>query len=325
MDPELRKKRRRRAFYDHDTSNWKLKGAARPAPIIGAAPFNPHAEGIVTGQDLFALSSAAFCQHPACVEYLRLKCELAQALHNGAGSTKEAIPHYKRCIELDSNDSVKARHGLVRALLDQSAADEARLLMNRFPLDSSAVFTWSLVAIEYISWRLLNEPGSGEEVAAKALTAAYASNPFIAWHLAHLEVFQEVIEYPDDICNPQDGSVEEAIQYVSREAGLWADLEGVQGWLREYLSDNQLSAPAVRGGLPGDAGEMYLSMFETAIAMAAEREQAEAEAAAAAEAAGDDDDDDDDDEAGAGAPEQSSGEDSADSDHDDSAGSNNDD
>jgi hypothetical protein len=295
VDPELRKKRRRRDFYDLDTSNWQLKGAARPAPIIGAEPFNPHWDG-VTGQDLFeTLKGEKFCAHPACKEYLQLECQLAHAMHDGAGHTKDAIPHYKRCLELDPTDAVQARHGLVRALLDQSLADKARALMDRFPADKGAVFTWSLVAIEYISWRLLSEDGSGKDVAARALAAAYAANPFIAWQLANAEVFQEVVEYADDIKDPQQGSVEEAFQYCSREMGLWADLEGAEDWLKEYLYDNQLLPPPVKGGLPGETGHMYLNMFETAIAMSAERAEEEA-AAALADAAGSSDADASDEE-----------------------------
>lgn len=51
---------------------------------------------------------------------------------------------------------------------------------------------WSLAAIEFVAWSVLQEDGSGEEVADKALEQACLANPFVAWHIAHREIFDEV-------------------------------------------------------------------------------------------------------------------------------------
>lgn len=51
---------------------------------------------------------------------------------------------------------------------------------------------WSLVAVEFVSWSVLKEKGSGQELAEKALEVAYEANPFLAWYVAYREIFDEV-------------------------------------------------------------------------------------------------------------------------------------
>lgn len=51
---------------------------------------------------------------------------------------------------------------------------------------------WSLAAIEFVAWSVLEEEGAGEEVAAGAFEVAYRANPFVAWNVAHRDVFDEV-------------------------------------------------------------------------------------------------------------------------------------
>lgn len=51
---------------------------------------------------------------------------------------------------------------------------------------------WSLAAIEFVAWSVLEEEGSGEQGAEAALDIAYRTNPFLAWNIAHMEIFDEV-------------------------------------------------------------------------------------------------------------------------------------
>lgn len=55
---------------------------------------------------------------------------------------------------------------------------------------------WSLAAIEFVAWSVLQEEGSGEDVAEKALEGACRANQFVAWNIAHREVFDEVGKGP---------------------------------------------------------------------------------------------------------------------------------
>lgn len=58
---------------------------------------------------------------------------------------------------------------------------------------------WSLAAIEFVAWSILEEEGSGEGVANKALSAAYEANPFVAWYIGNREVFDQVRTSPNRV------------------------------------------------------------------------------------------------------------------------------
>ncbi|CAM9256070.1 unnamed protein product [Ectocarpus fasciculatus] len=292
LDPELKRKRRRRDFYDLDTSHWQLTGAARPAdslPGAGGTELVNEREDWEPGEDLFeklagvssrgfggggndadsdddssdsgdedgggeedrggkkgGTGGGGFYEGPeACREYLDLNHQLAQRLHEGGkeSQTEEALTRYQRSLELDPVDHVNARRGLVRLLLDGGDADKARAVIDRFPEDRGSEMSWSLAAIEFVAWSVLQEDGSGEEVAGEALRQACGANPFVAWNIAHREVFDEVVEHADEIESPPAGSVMEAFWYMVREGGLWESLEGASEWVAEFLLRNEMLPP----------------------------------------------------------------------------------
>ncbi|CAB1121449.1 unnamed protein product [Ectocarpus sp. CCAP 1310/34] len=298
LDPELKRKRRRRDFYDLDTSHWKLTGAARPAdslPGAGGTELVNEREDWEAGEDLFqklaGVSSSegfgggndsdddssdsgdddgggeegrvrkkretgggGFYEGPeACREYLDLNHQLAQRLHDGGKESQmeEALKRYQRSLELDPVDHVNARRGLVRLLLDGGNADKARAVIDRFPDDRGCEMAWSLAAIEFVAWSVLQEDGSGEEVAGKALREACGANPFVAWNIAHREVFDEVVEHADEIESPPAGSVMEAFWYMVREGGLWESLEGASEWVADFLLQNEMLPPNPHQGDDG--------------------------------------------------------------------------
>lgn len=71
---------------------------------------------------------------------------------------------------------------------------------------------WSLAAIEFVAWSVLQEDGSGEEVAGEALREACGANPFVAWNIAHREVFDEVCL----LCNLEIGGHRESCRERER-------------------------------------------------------------------------------------------------------------
>ncbi|CAN0279354.1 unnamed protein product, partial [Phaeothamnion confervicola] len=167
---------------------------------------------------------------------------LAAALHE-SGSSKRALPYYRRCLELDAADALAVRRGLARCLMDAGDAAEARALIDRWPEDRSASLRWSMAAIEFVAWRVLAEDGSSAATADAALDAAYAANPFVCWWLAYRPIFEEVLEYTEEIQNPPVGTVEEAFWYCSHEGSLWADLDGAGDWARSYIAFHGLAPP----------------------------------------------------------------------------------
>lgn len=69
----------------------------------------------------------------------------------------------------------------------------------RFEVRARLCFSNAL--IEFISWKLLGEPGASEELAAKSLRLAFAANQYVAVVLTCAEVFLEVITGAKEIRN----------------------------------------------------------------------------------------------------------------------------
>lgn len=82
---------------------------------------------------------------------------------------------------------------------------------------------WSLAAIEFVAWSVLEEEGAGEKVAAAALEVAHKANPFLAWNIAHREIFDEVGR---------------ATQYVG---ALWQGAKGNNKGERSTVAEGRMS------------------------------------------------------------------------------------
>lgn len=215
--------------------------------------------------------------------------ELAEACCN-AGMADHGIRHYETCMSLDTTDSMRSREGLACVLVDESRGAEARELIERFEgAQDSAVLAYCQVIIEYVSWEVLEEPGSSEEVVRAAFHKAFALNPFIAVFISAHETFFQVVEFVDEIAEPASGSIEEAFAYCSQNIGVWLDTVGADAWVAKELAE----LPEVVASEQHFSEEMYLGMYQTAVEMHKEI-LAEQDAMAAA----DDDDDVDQDEFG---------------------------
>ncbi|ETI54522.1 hypothetical protein F441_02619 [Phytophthora nicotianae CJ01A1] len=285
-------------------SEWKLKGAARPAALLAKIAAgeldecgNEFPKPVETF-DLYEkmLKEGKMAEHKDTREYISLLKQLAAACCE-AGMPDRGIKNYELCMSLDKTDSFYSREGLACALVDEGRGAEARALIEEHKDEDSAVLAYCQVIIEYVSWEVLEEEGSSEEVVQKAFRKAFALNPFMAVVTAYHETFFQVMEYVEEIKDPKRGSIEEAFVYVSQNIGLWVDTVGAYQWIEKEL--NELSEPAATKEDVSD--EMYLGMYETAIEMHKEmlaEAEAEAEVAAAAEVEGSDAEEDDRDEFG---------------------------
>ncbi|KAG2787485.1 hypothetical protein JG687_00006949 [Phytophthora cactorum] len=271
-------------------SEWKLKGAARPAALLAKIAAgeldecgNEFPKPVETF-DLYEkmLKEGKMAEHKDTKEYISLLKQLAGACCE-AGMPDRGIKNYELCMSLDKTDSFHSREGLACALVDEGRGAEARALIEEHKDENSAVLAYCQVIIEYVSWEVLEEEGSSEEVVQKAFRKAFALNPFMAVVIAYHETFFQVMEYVDEIKDPKRGSIEEAFVYVSQNISVWMDTVGAYQWIEKEL--NELSEPAATKEDVSD--EMYLGMYETAIEMHKEM-LAEAEAEAAAEAEGSD-------------------------------------
>lgn len=266
-------------------SEWKLKGAARPAALlarIAAGELDERGDELpqpIETYNLYdqTLKAGNFSERAETREYLRIMKQLAEACCN-AGMPDHGIKHYESCMQLDTDDSMRSREGLACVLVDESRGAEARELIEKFNgVQNSAVLAYCQVIIEYVSWEVLEEEGSSEEIVRAAFLKAFQLNPFIAVFITAHETFFEVVEYIEEIKEPVAGSIEEAFVYCSQNIGVWIDTVGADAWIEKELA--QLPEPEASEKNVSD--EMYLGMYQTAVEMhkeavaEAEREAAE--------------------------------------------------
>ncbi|DAZ98989.1 TPA: LOW QUALITY PROTEIN: hypothetical protein N0F65_011244 [Lagenidium giganteum] len=271
---------------------WKLKGAARPWKMlvrIENGELDERGDEIkkpVETYDFFtkALKDGTFNKHKETVEYLKTLRQLAAACCE-AGMGDRGIKHYERCMELDKEDVVRSREGLVCALIDDGRGDEARELLDKCEGKDSPVLAYCRVILEYVSWEVLEEEGSSEEVVREAFLKAFKLNPYIAVFIVAHETFFQVVEYVEDIKEANIGSIEECFQYCSQNIGVWMDTVGACAWIEKEMAE--LPEPLATDQDCSD--EMYLGMYQTAVEMYKEQQQEEAESE---EEEGDDGDED---------------------------------
>jgi len=273
-------------------SEWKLTGAARPAALlakIAAGELDECGNEFPKPVETFDLyeqerKQGKLAEHNDTKEYIGLLQQLAAACCE-AGMPDRGIKNYELCMSLDKTDSFHSREGLACALVDEGRGAEARALIEEHKDENSAVLAYCMVIIEYVSWEVLEEEGSSEEVVQAAFRKAFALNPFMAVVIACHETFFQVMEYVDEIKDPKRGSIEEAFVYASQNMSVWMDTVGAYQWVEKEL--NERPEPAATKESVSD--EMYLGMYETAIEMHKEMlAEAEAEAEAAADAEGSD-------------------------------------
>ncbi|KAJ0408653.1 hypothetical protein ATCC90586_006354 [Pythium insidiosum] len=273
---------------------WKLKGAARPAAMlarIAAGELDERGNEIpkpIETIDLFKQlqQEKKLAQDPRSREYLVILKQLAEACCQ-AGMPDRGIKNYRLCMTLDKEDTLRSREGLTCALIDEGKGAEARALIEKYRGNASAVLAYCRVILEYVSWEVLEEEGSSEEVVREAFLEAFQLNPFIAVFISAHESFFQAVEYVEDIKEPQVGTIEEAFVYCCNNIGVWLDTVGASAWIEKELAE--LPEPTATSEHCSD--EMYLGMYETAIEM---HKEALAEADDAAVDEQDDEEDDDD-------------------------------
>eukprot|EP00978_Attheya_sp_CCMP212_P029119 scaffold102442_cov54-Attheya_sp.AAC.3 len=175
---------------------------------------------------------------PHCREFLALLMQLG--LLNAEGKKfKAAREALMECMDLDGTQQpiTNARCRLMRMYLEANRPDSARRLWERLsPTDPSVWIRYSAALVEFVSWKLLNEPGSTRSTAETLLHQAIRSNIFCAFHIAYHPTFESVMEYTDEIEDSDEGTLEEAIEYCSSEQmGTWLGTEGAIEWLRRNV------------------------------------------------------------------------------------------
>lgn len=213
--------------------HYDLKGPARPA-----REFYLGKEEEFEPVDLLDQYDGKLWEHEEGQILLRALLEYGTALHNVGNRTKDAIATFQSMQKQDPGDHLLARHRLLGCYLDLAEADKARALLDEFPDDVSAYFSYSRALIEYLSLQL-GEEGASVAVRDAQLLTANSTNPYALFALAHHQVFSQVLEHTSVIQDSMSapGSVEDAIRYFSVNLDLWQEIDGALEWAKSIAKD----------------------------------------------------------------------------------------
>lgn len=244
---------------------WKLKGAARPAWQVYdfdtryvCPHLKAHQEALEKAKRV--INALVVCKGffgkyvrddgtpveysklliENCRTYLSLLMQLA-LLALEAKKYKTARESFLEILELEGYQTLEpitnARCRLMRMYLEANRPDSARRLWEKLPNDYSSVWIrYNAALLEYVSWNVLNEPGSSQASATSLLIQAIRSNVYCAYMLAFHETFHQVMEYTEDVEDAPDASLEQAIEYCFSDAmGDWAGTDGALEWFKDVI------------------------------------------------------------------------------------------
>jgi len=250
---QQQKKRKIDPLYD-------LKGAARPAAEHYK---DPNMIADIGPIDVFELYKGRLWEHEEGKNLLKAMLQLSVEMHNSGLKSKDAIKTLNSMLELDKNDTIRARHHLLRVYLDMADAENARNLLDRYKDDKHCCFVYTRALIEHISL-LLKEEGSSKDLRDEKLLEAYEVNPYGIFLLAYGNYFKEALDHVDTNCKTAVGSIgkytyslyfhcnfyhfniEDAIAFFSLEMPLWEDTDEILDSIRELIETKNLQVPNVK-------------------------------------------------------------------------------
>ena len=217
---------------------YNLKGAARVAREHYKAPGDNSVAGDEEARNLIEEFKGNVWAAPDREGEILLEKMIlyAACLHNVTNETNHAVKVFYDVLEHDPTDHLAAKQRILRCYMDAADAVKARALIDRFKEDRSCCFMYNKALIEFISYKLLQEKGSSQELCDAALEEAYKANPYALFALAYNSVFADTIEYAALIRQAPEGSVEDAISFFDSDMELWDDVEGAIDWVRILFS-----------------------------------------------------------------------------------------
>lgn len=186
--------------------------------------------------------------------------KLGAGYHNITDQTKEAANVFERMLTYDNKDNLQAGQRLLRVYMDTAQAEKARALLDKLigggesggeekDETQAACYYYNRALIEFISFKLLEEEGSSQELCDEALRAAFQRNPYALYFLACHEIFlgQE---------GESEGSgVLEYTHYITGEKGMVASGDPAAYKKAMGLPTNKLGGDTAGGGSAADAEE----------------------------------------------------------------------
>jgi tetratricopeptide (TPR) repeat protein len=153
--------------------------------------------------------------------YLRARDGLAENLE-ALGREEEALAQYTALLSLNEEDHQGARYQALRLLLQLKRDMDAKVMIEKYEEDGSAVWAYSSVLLTY---RQKGEQASSRQALKKAIQI----NPYVPAYLIGAKPLPA--EEPEAIGFGDDS---EAIQYVLDHYPIWWSTPGAVDWLKKY-------------------------------------------------------------------------------------------
>jgi tetratricopeptide (TPR) repeat protein len=178
------------------------------------------------GEAFFAENASKFWEHSQTRLYLRAKQGLADCLER-LGKGQEALELYRDLLILNPNDNQGARYALLVLLLRLKRDEEALALLQAYPQDASAAWSYSRALVEF---RL----GRASPRTEANLDRAIRDNPFVIDYLCgNKPIPTELPPYTGF------GDESEAIHFAVDHFQNWWSTSGAIDWLRRRLKTFQ--------------------------------------------------------------------------------------
>lgn len=161
--------------------------------------------------------------------YMRARATLAILLMD-AGRRDEAVGHYEEMLALNPNDNQGLRYVLLGLYLELGRLDDARRILEQYPGESSAMFTWSRVLERFLADDL--------EGAREALGPARASNHHVEKYFTGKKRLPKGT--PDFYSPGQDS---EAVICVREIGAAWRQCSAAREWLKQQASERGANTP----------------------------------------------------------------------------------
>jgi thioredoxin-like negative regulator of GroEL len=155
--------------------------------------------------------------------YMRARAGLAQSLWD-SNRREEAVEHYRALLHLNPGDNQGIRYILVSCLLELNRDDEVGKLLDQYPDDAAATWSWTAALLAF------RKQGDNADSHAK-LAAALEANPHIPAFLLGKKKLPRMLPGLVGF-----GDESEAVYYAAENREVWHATPGALAWLADRIN-----------------------------------------------------------------------------------------
>jgi len=174
------------------------------------------------GEQFIEMNSGKLGTYPAARPYLRARQGLAECLIS-MGREEEGLDHYRDLLRLNTPDNQGVRYATLGLLLQMSRDAEAKELLDQYPEDTVADWTYSRALLAF------RKNGDSPE-SNQALSTALSNNSSVPDYLTGKKPIPE--NRPE---TSESGDRNEAVLYVVQHFQNWWRTPSAMEWLKSQI------------------------------------------------------------------------------------------